>query len=99
MTRLYLNIPGLEYETELAHETDIVPSVGDRIYVRAEYLDKYSRRVLEQTPAYHCFERNKKTERMSMAEYLKDSVVTVTGRGWGFENGMSCCTLEVEVEY
>lgn len=36
---------------------------------------------------------------MSMAEYLKESVVTVTGRGWGFENGISCCTLEVEVEY
>lgn len=47
MTRLYLNILGLEYETELAHETDIVPSVGDWIYVRAEYLDKYFRRVFE----------------------------------------------------
>lgn len=99
MTRLYLYIPGLEHEVEVAHETAIVPSVGDRIYVRAEYLNKYSRQVLEQTPAFHCFGRNEATERMSMAEYLKESVIIVTGRGWNFENGMSCCTLEVGVEY
>lgn len=34
-----------------------------------------------------------------MAEYLKESVVTVTGRGWKYSNGISCCTLEVKVEY
>lgn len=99
MTRLYLYIPGLGHEVELAHETTIVPSIGDRIYVHAESLDKYSCRVLEKTPACHCFERNEVTEHMSMAEYLKESVITVRGKAWSYENGTAGCHLEVEVEY
>lgn len=99
MMRLYLYIPGLKHEVELAHETDMVPSIGDRIYVDSGFLDKYSCQVLEKTLAFHCFERNDITEHMSMAEYLKESVVTVTGRGWKYSNGISCCTLEVKVEY
>ena len=99
MTRLYLYIPGLKDAVELAHETNIVPSIGDRIYVYAESLDGYSRRVLEETPAFHCFERNEMTEHMSVAEFLKESVITVTGRGWSYRDGISCCHLEVDVEY
>lgn len=99
MTRLILSIPGLEHEVILAHEVEMVPSVGDRIYMHAEYLDTPFRLVLEKTPAFRCFERNETTECMNMAEYLRESVITVLGRGWSYENGISCCHLEVNVEY
>ena len=99
MTRLYLYIPGLKHAVELAHDTSIVPSIGDRIYVHAESLDGYSRRVLEETPAFHCFERNEMTEHMNVADFLKESVITVTGKGWSYGDGVSYCSLEVDVEY
>lgn len=99
MARLYLSIPGLGYQVELTHKADIIPSVGDRISVEAKYLGRFSRRLLEQTPAYHCFERNEKTEHVSMAEYLTECVITVLGKTWSYENGISSCTLEVEFEY
>ena len=60
-------------------------------------LDKSSRNLLETTPACHCFEKNAETERQSLAEYLAESVVTVTGRRWSYGDGHTYCTLDVEV--
>ena len=61
------------------------------------YGDKSSRNLLETTPACHCFEKNAETERQSLAEYLAESVVTVTGRRWSYGDGHTYCTLDVEV--
>lgn len=99
MTRLYVSIPGLGDDVELTHKADSIPSIGDRISVEARYLGRSYRLLLEQTPAYHCFERNEKTEHVSMAEYLTECIITVSGKTWNYENGISSCTLEVEFEY
>ena len=58
---------------------------------------KLTRNLLETTPACHCFEKNAETERQSLAEYLAESVVTVTGRRWSYGDGHTYCTLDVEV--
>ena len=99
MTKVCIYIPGLKHALVLAHDTNTIPSIGDRIYVYAEFLDDYSRRELEETPAFHCVERNEMTEHMSIAEFLKESVITVTGKGWSYGNGTTYCSLEVDVEY
>lgn len=97
MTCLYLYIPGMPHEVQLSESADRIPEVGDRIEVDASRLDKFSRNLLETTPAYHCFERNGKTEQQSLAEYLAESVMTVTGRTWSYGEGNTYCTLDVEV--
>lgn len=99
MARIYISIPGLAYNVLLSNKAKTVPSVGDRISVDAEFLSSFYRQLLEETPAYHGFERNVVTEQLSMAEFLKESVITVTGRGWHYENDIDCCTLEVEFEF
>ena len=90
MTYLYLYIPGMAHEVQLSESADRIPKMGDR-------RDKSSRNLLETTPACHCFEKNAETERQSLAEYLAESVVTVTGRRWSYGDGHTYCTLDVEV--
>ena len=90
MTYLYLYIPGMAHEVQLSESADRIPNMGVR-------LDKSSRNLLETTPACHCFEKNAETERQSLAEYLAESVVTVTGRRWSYGDGHTYCTLDVEV--
>ena len=80
MTYLYLYIPGMAHEVQLSESADRIPNMGDRLEIDAVRLDKSSRNLLETTPACHCFEKNAETERQSLAEYLAESVVTVTGR-------------------
>lgn len=98
MTCLYLYIPGMPHEVQLSESADRIPEVGDRIEVDASWIDKFFRNLLETTPAWHCFERNAKTEQQSLAEYLAESVMTVTGRTWSYGEGNTYCTLDVEVE-
>lgn len=99
MARLYVSISGLGYKVLLNNKAKMIPSPGDQIRVNVEYLDSFYRQLLEETPAYHGFERNEKTEQLSMAEYLDESIITVTERVWHYENDIDCCTLEVEVEF
>ena len=84
MTYLYLYIPGMAHEVQLSESADRIPNMGDRLEI-------------ETTPACHCFEKNAETERQSLAEYLAESVVTVTGRRWSYGDGHTYCTLDVEV--
>lgn len=94
-----MSIPGLGHEVVLSYKAEIIPFPGDRIHVDVENLSSFYRQLLQEAPAFHCFERNEKTERLSMAEYLKESVITVARRIWHYENEIACCTLEVEVEF
>ncbi len=89
MTYLYLYIPGMAHEVQLSESADRIPNMGDRLEIDAVRL--------ETTPACHCFEKNAETERQSLAEYLAESVVTVTGRRWSYGDGHTYCTLDVEV--
>ena len=84
MTYLYLYIPGMAHEVQLSESADRIPDMGDRLEIDAARLDKSSRNLLE-------------TERQSLAEYLAESVVTVTGRRWSYGDGHTYCTLDVEV--
>ena len=97
MTYLDLYIPGMAHEVQLSESADRIPDMGDRLEIDAARLDKSSRNLLETTPACHCFERNAETERQSLAEYLAESVVTVTGRRWSYGDRHTYCTLDVEV--
>ena len=99
MARLCMSIPGLSHEVVLSYKAEMVPSIGDRIRVDVEHLSSFYRQLLEETPAFHCFARNGKTECLSMAEYLKEGIITVSERIWHYENEIACCTLEVEVEF
>ena len=92
-----LYIPGMAHEVQLSESADRIPNMGDRLEIDAVRLDKSSRNLLETTPACHCFEKNAETERQSLAEYLAESVVTVTGRRWSYGDGHTYCTLDVEV--
>ena len=61
------------------------------------YIPGMAHEVQLSEPACHCFEKNAETERQSLAEYLAESVVTVTGRRWSYGDGHTYCTLDVEV--
>ena len=85
-------------KVQLSESADRIPNMGDRLEIDAVRLDKSSRNLLETTPACHCFEKNAETERQSLAEYLAESVVTVTGRRWSYGDGHTYCTLDVELQ-
>lgn len=55
--------------------------------------------MLETVPAFHCFERNAETERMSVARFLEECVMVVESREWSYEDGLACCVLNVSVEW
>lgn len=100
MTRLFVDIPGLPDYVELCGEVEFVPCKGDRIQIYADRLAcGYSRKLLEATPAYHCFERNEVTEKQNLAVFLKDCIITVSARNWSYEGDNTCCVLDVEVEW
>ena len=61
------------------------------------YIPGMAHEVQLSESACHCFEKNAETERQSLAEYLAESVVTVTGRRWSYGDGHTYCTLDVEV--
>lgn len=96
--QLYADIPGLPEYVMLTRKAVTVPAIGDRLRINADRLAcKLSRQVLEETPAYHCFERSERTENMSVGDFLKECELTVSGREWSYEGGTPCCTLDVEV--
>lgn len=95
---LYADIPGLPEYVLLTRKAVTVPAIGDRLRINADRLAcKFSRQVLEETPACHCFERNERTESMNVGDFLKECELTVSGREWSYEGGTPCCTLDVEV--
>ena len=97
---LYLCIPGLPSYIKLSERAGAVPRKGDRIRVDAGCLAcARSREMLETVPAFHCFERNAETERMSVARFLEECVMVVESREWSYEDGLTCCLLNVSVEW
>ena len=99
-TVLYMYIPGLPTYVRLSDNANVIPLPGDRLCIEAETLScPVSRRMLEATPAYLCFERNGRTERISVAEFLKDCEVIVASREWSFAGGIPACALNVDVEW
>ncbi len=99
-TLLYMYIPGLPSCIKLSDHAGSVPRVRDCIRIDAGRLAcEDSRKMLETTPAYHCFERNARTEHMNVARFLEECVTTVESREWSYEDGMSCCVLNVSAEW
>lgn len=99
-TLLYMYIPGLPTYVRLSDNANVIPLPSDRLRIEAETLScTVSRKMLETTPAYLCFERNGKTERKSVAEFLKDCEVIVASREWSFAGDRPACTLNVDVEW
>lgn len=100
MTRLFVFIPGLPDYILLCDDTDFIPRKGDRIRIDADSLGCiHSRRLLRNTPAYHCFERNTVTEKQSLGDFLKECVITVSERTWIHGKLHTCCILDVEVAW
>ena len=95
---LYADIPGLPEYVLLTRKAVTVPAIGDRLRINADRLAcKFSRQVLEETPACQCFERNERTESMSVGDFLKECELAVSRREWSYDGGTPCCTLDVEV--
>lgn len=98
MTRLFVFIPGLPDYILLCDDTDFVPRKGDRMHIDMDSLGCIrSRRLLRDTPACHCFERNAVTEKQSLGEFLNECVITVSERTWSYGKQHTFCVLDVEV--
>lgn len=98
MTRVYFGLPGLPQPIELNGVQGEVPALRDQIMIIAKECKKPSRRLLERTPAYHCFERNEKTEHVSLADFLADKEFTVSERRWSYEGNIPHCYLSLDYQ-
>lgn len=95
MTRVYFVLPGLSQPIELNGVQGEVPALRDLVMIIAKECKKPSRQLLERTPAYHCFERNEKTECISLGDFLADKEFTVSGRRWSYDGNIPKCYLSL----
>lgn len=98
MIRVYLSLPGLPHYIELDGVRNEAPAVGDRITIITKEFKKPSRLLLEQTPAYHCFERNDETENVSLGDFLANKEFTVSGKKWSYEGNIPHCYLSLDYQ-